>query len=104
MRRLPPKYDPGPIIQSDGETNDPLIADHRNFYPVETCTKDGSRVDRMLFAGSNLVRRERSSTGRSSVRPRGQQDVAEVSTALRVVLLYRPLLKPLGGLGQEELD
>ena len=31
MRRLPPKYDPEPITQSDEETNDPLIADHRNF-------------------------------------------------------------------------
>ena len=42
-----------PITQSDEETNDPLIADHRNFYAVEKRTKDGSRVDRMLFAGSN---------------------------------------------------
>jgi hypothetical protein len=56
MRRLPPKYDPEPITQSDEETNDPLIADHRNFYAVEKWTKDGSRVDRMLFPGSNLDR------------------------------------------------
>jgi hypothetical protein len=38
MRRLPEKYDPTAISQS---TNDPLIADHRNFYKVEKCTKDG---------------------------------------------------------------
>jgi hypothetical protein len=30
MRRLPPKYDPKPT-QSEGETSDPLIADHRDF-------------------------------------------------------------------------
>ena len=39
---------------SDEETNDPLIADHRNFYKVEKWTKDGSRVDHMLYAGSSL--------------------------------------------------
>jgi hypothetical protein len=36
------------------ETNDPVIADHRNFYKVEKWTKDGSRVDHMLYAGSSL--------------------------------------------------
>jgi hypothetical protein len=40
--------------QSEGETSDPLIADHRNFYKVEKWTKDGAKVERMLFAGSNL--------------------------------------------------
>jgi hypothetical protein len=33
--------------QSDEETNDPLIADHRNFYK-------GSTVDHLLYAGSSL--------------------------------------------------
>ena len=36
------------------ETNDPLIADHRNFYKVERWMKDGSKVDHMLYAGSAL--------------------------------------------------
>jgi hypothetical protein len=39
---------------ADEETDDPLIADHRNFYKVEKWTKDGAKVERMLFAGSNL--------------------------------------------------
>jgi hypothetical protein len=38
----------------DEETTEPLIADHRNFYKVEKWTKDGARVERMLYAGSNL--------------------------------------------------
>jgi hypothetical protein len=38
---------------SDEETNEPLLADHRNFYKVEKWTKEG-RVERMLYAGSNL--------------------------------------------------
>ena len=39
---------------SDEETFDPLKADDRNFYKVEKWTKDGSKVDHMLYAGSNL--------------------------------------------------
>jgi hypothetical protein len=40
--------------EPDEETDEPLIADHRNYYKVEKWTKDGARVERMLFAGSNL--------------------------------------------------
>jgi hypothetical protein len=39
---------------SDEETDEPLIADHRNFYKVEKWTKDGTKIERMLYAGSNL--------------------------------------------------
>jgi hypothetical protein len=39
---------------SDEEASEPLLADHRNFYKVEKWTKDGTRVERMLYAGSNL--------------------------------------------------
>ena len=40
---------------SDDETDQPLIADDRNFYKVEKWTKDGSKVDHMLYAGSSLA-------------------------------------------------
>ena len=56
MRHLPAKYDLTAMSQSAEETNDPLIADHRNFYKVEKWTKDGSKVDRMLYGGSDLDR------------------------------------------------
>ena len=46
-RRLPPR-------EEDEETSDPLHVDDRNFYKVEKWTKDGSKVDRMLYAGNNL--------------------------------------------------
>jgi hypothetical protein len=39
---------------SDDETDEPLYADHRNFYKVEKWTKDGSKIERMLYAGNNL--------------------------------------------------
>jgi hypothetical protein len=56
MPDLPPKYDPTGANKgrSAEETNDPLIADHRNFYKVEKWTKDGSKVDHLLHVGSNL--------------------------------------------------
>jgi len=39
---------------SDEETDDPLIADHHNFYKVEKWTRDGMKVDSLLYAGNNL--------------------------------------------------
>jgi len=54
MRSLPPKYDPTATSHSSEETNDPPIADHRDFYKVEKWTKDGFKIDHMLYAGSNL--------------------------------------------------
>jgi hypothetical protein len=44
--------------QSDEETGEPLIADDRNYYKVEKWTKDGSKVDRLLYAGNSLLRAE----------------------------------------------
>jgi hypothetical protein len=32
----------------DEETDEPLIANDRNYYKVEKWTKDGSKVERML--------------------------------------------------------
>ena len=31
------------------ETDDPLYADRRNFYKVETCSRDGLRVEPASF-------------------------------------------------------
>jgi hypothetical protein len=45
----------GPALmsnQSDEETSEPLLADERNFFKVEKWTKDGGKVDRMLYAGN----------------------------------------------------
>src|SRR5262249_51243636 len=42
------------IADSDEETNDPLVADVRNFYKVEKWTRDGMKVDRLLYAGNSL--------------------------------------------------
>ncbi len=39
---------------TDEETDEPLVADVRNFYKVEKWTRDGSKVDGLLYAGNNL--------------------------------------------------
>jgi hypothetical protein len=38
----------------DEETTESLIANDRNYYKVEKWIKDGAKVERMLYAGSNL--------------------------------------------------
>jgi hypothetical protein len=43
-----------PADLSDEETSHPFKADAYNFYKVEKWTKDGSKIERMLYAGSNL--------------------------------------------------
>ena len=54
----------------DEETDNPLLADDRNFYKVEKWTKDGSKVDRMLYASSNLDKARQIFTEAIKHRPR----------------------------------
>jgi hypothetical protein len=37
------------------ETTDPLVADARSFYKIEKWTRDGTKVDSLLYAGNSLV-------------------------------------------------
>ena len=82
MSNLPPKYNPtgAGTPQSDEETDAPLLADHRNFYKVEKWSKDGAKVERMLYAGNSLDRARaifqaefrRRSRGRYTIRRRSR--------------------------------
>ena len=38
------------------ETDCPTYADDRNFYEAEKWTKDGTKVDRLLYAGNSLAK------------------------------------------------
>jgi hypothetical protein len=38
------------------ETASPIYADDRDFYKVEKWTKDGTKVDSLLYAGNSLAR------------------------------------------------
>ena len=50
MREVPRPNDP----TVHEETDDTKYADDRMFYKVEKWTRDGTKVDRMLYAGNNL--------------------------------------------------
>jgi hypothetical protein len=55
---------------SDEETDDPHYADRRNFYKVEKWSRDGLRVELMLYAGNNLDKARRIFERTSKHRPR----------------------------------
>jgi hypothetical protein len=41
-------------MSDDEETDNAVEADLRNFYKVEKWTKDGTKVDSLLYAGNNI--------------------------------------------------
>jgi hypothetical protein len=59
-----------PADLSDEETSHPLKADALNFYKVEKWTKDGSKVDRTLYGGTNLDKARKIFTEAIKHRPR----------------------------------
>jgi hypothetical protein len=66
------------------ETDNPLVADHRNFYKVEKWTKDGQRVERMLFADNSLDRARRFSRPSAAPAARSQHDPLAYARARRM--------------------
>ena len=42
------------MASSAEQTDDPLYADDRNFYKVEAWSRDGMRIDALLYAGNSL--------------------------------------------------
>ena len=56
--------------RSDEETDDPHYADRRNFYKVEKWSRDGLRVELMLYAGSSLDKARRIFERATKHRPR----------------------------------
>jgi hypothetical protein len=64
------------------ETDDPLVADQRNFFKVELWTRDGRHVERLLFAGNSLdeARAQFAAYGRR--RPRARLTIRQRSRML----------------------
>ena len=58
------------------------IADHRNFYKVEQWSRDGQRVERMLFAGNSLDRARAIFKAEIRRRPRGHYTIWQRSRVL----------------------
>ena len=69
--------------QSNEETNEPLIADDRNYYKVEKWTKDGAKVDSMLYAGSNLDKAREVFTAAIKHRPKIQLTIRQRTRVLQ---------------------
>ncbi len=65
MRQAQPMSD-----WSDRGDRRPAYADRRNFYKVEKWSRDGLRVELMLYAGTNLDKARRISERTTKHRPR----------------------------------
>jgi hypothetical protein len=57
-------------MSDDEETNDPIVADVRNFYKVEKWTQDGMKVDSLLYAGNNIDKARETFANAIKHRPR----------------------------------
>jgi hypothetical protein len=68
---------------SEEETDNPLVADHRNFYKVENWTKDGGKVDRLLYAGNNLEEARELFEDAIKYRPRIRLTIRQRTRVLR---------------------
>jgi hypothetical protein len=73
------------LFQKD--TDDPLVADRRNFFKVELWTKDGRHVERLLFAGNSLDKARALSAACGERRPRARLTIRQRS---RVVAEWPP--------------
>jgi hypothetical protein len=68
---------------SDEETDEPLIADHRNFYKVEKWSRDGERVTELLFAGGSLDKAKRVFDRWAKHRPRIRMTIRQRTRVLQ---------------------
>jgi hypothetical protein len=67
---------------SNDEIDEPLLADHRNFYKVEQWTKDEQLVERMLWAGNSLDRARAIFNAEAKRRPRCHYTIRQRSRVL----------------------
>ena len=65
------------------ETDDPLYPDRRNFYKVEKWSRDGQRVEEMLFAGSSLDKARRIFDRFTTRRPRARLTIRQRTRVLQ---------------------
>ena len=70
---------------SNQETDNPLRADDRNFYKLEKWTKDGMKVECMLYTGNNLDKAHELFAGEVKRRSRIRLTVRRRTQSLRAV-------------------
>jgi hypothetical protein len=64
------------------KTDDPLVADRRNFFKVELWTRNGLHVEQMLFAGSSLDQARALFANFAKKRPRGRLTIRQRTRVL----------------------
>ncbi len=64
------------------ETDDPLVADWRNFFKVELWSRDGRHVERLLFAGNSLDKARALFAAYGRRRPRARLTIRQRSRVL----------------------
>ena len=65
---------------SHEETDDPLYADRCNFYKVDKWSRDGQRVEELLFAGNSRAKAQRNFESFIKRRPRSRLAATSIST------------------------
>jgi hypothetical protein len=73
---------PKTVHWSDEETDNSPVADDRNYYKVEKWTKDGAKVDRMLYAGSSFAKAQEVFASAVKHRPRIRLTIRQRTRAL----------------------
>jgi hypothetical protein len=68
---------------SHEETDDPLYADRRKFYKVEKWSRDGQRIEELLFAGSGLDKARRIFDRFTTRRPRSRLTIRQRTRVLQ---------------------
>jgi len=65
------------------ETDDPGFADRRNFYKVEKWSRDGQRIEELLFAGNSLAKAQRIFERFIQKRPRSRLTIRQRTRVLQ---------------------
>jgi hypothetical protein len=68
---------------SHEETDDPLHADRRNFYKVEKWSRDGQRIEELLYAGNSLAKAQQILERFIKKRPRSRLTIRQRSRVLQ---------------------
>ena len=68
---------------SNEETDDPGYADRRNFYKVEKWSRDGQRIEELLFAGNSLAKAQRIFERLITKRPRSRLTIRQRTRVLQ---------------------
>ena len=71
------------LMRSGEETDDPVYADERDFYKVEKWTRDGTKVDSLLYAGNNLDKAREIFAAAVKHRPRIRLTIRRQARVLR---------------------